>query len=81
MRTRVAELLVLSSNMRVQPLPGYGGSGVNAERVQDPLGAVARSPKRLESELTWIEDTQVASHCRSLLPPKYIGAEQGGTDT
>lgn len=67
--------------MRVQPLPGCGGGGVQCGRVRDP-GAVAHSPKRLESELTWIEEHTGGKPygVDVLLPPKYIGAEQGGID-
>ena len=51
-----------------------GGLGV--------LGAVGHTPELLDTELTWIEE-----HCGGkpfgvdlLLPPKYVGAEQGGID-
>lgn len=82
MRTRVAELLGVDfpicafSHCRdvVAAVSNAGGFGV--------LGAVAHSPERLDSELTWIEE---ATHGRPfgvdlLLPPKYVGADQGGID-
>ncbi|KAA1250583.1 nitronate monooxygenase [Mycobacterium simiae] len=82
MRTRVAELLGVEfpicafSHCRdvVAAVTNAGGFGV--------LGAVAHSPKRLDSELTWIEE-QVGGKPYGvdlLLPPKYVGAEQGGID-
>jgi NAD(P)H-dependent flavin oxidoreductase YrpB (nitropropane dioxygenase family) len=58
----------------VAAVTNAGGFGV--------LGAVAHSPKRLESELAWI-DEQTAGKPYGvdlLLPPKYVGAEQGGID-
>jgi NAD(P)H-dependent flavin oxidoreductase YrpB (nitropropane dioxygenase family) len=82
MRTRVAELLGTEfpicafSHCRdvVAAVSNAGGFGI--------LGAVAHSPERLESELTWIEEQ---THGRPygvdlLLPPKYVGAERGGID-
>ena len=51
-----------------------GGFGV--------LGAVAHTPELLETELTWIEQ-QTGGRPYGvdlLLPPKYVGAEQGGID-
>jgi NAD(P)H-dependent flavin oxidoreductase YrpB (nitropropane dioxygenase family) len=51
-----------------------GGFGV--------LGAVAHSPQRLETELTWIEQQTGGKPygVDLLLPPKYVGAERGGID-
>lgn len=82
MRTRVAELLGAEfpicafSHCRdvVAAVSNAGGFGI--------LGAVAHSPKRLESELTWIEEHTGGKPygVDVLLPPKYIGAEQGGID-
>lgn len=82
MRTRVAELLGVEfpicafSHCRdvVAAVTNAGGFGV--------LGAVAHSPKRLESELTWIEEQTGGKPygVDLLLPPKYVGAEQGGID-
>jgi NAD(P)H-dependent flavin oxidoreductase YrpB (nitropropane dioxygenase family) len=82
MRTRVAELLGVEfpicafSHCRdvVAAVTNAGGFGI--------LGAVAHSPRRLESELTWIEE-QTGGRPYGvdlLLPPKYVGAEQGGID-
>lgn len=81
-RTRVAELLGVEfpicafSHCRdvVAAVSNAGGFGI--------LGAVAHSPKRLDSELTWIEEQ---THGKPygvdlLLPPKYVGAESGGID-
>ncbi len=82
MRTRVAELLGVEfpicafSHCRdvVAAVSNAGGFGV--------LGAVAHSPKRLESELTWIEEQTGGKPygVDLLLPPKYVGAEEGGID-
>ncbi|OHV04538.1 NAD(P)H-dependent flavin oxidoreductase [Mycobacterium talmoniae] len=82
MRTKVAELLGVEfpicafSHCRdvVAAVSNAGGFGV--------LGAVAHSPERLDAELTWIEEQ---THGRPygvdlLLPPKYVGADQGGID-
>jgi NAD(P)H-dependent flavin oxidoreductase YrpB (nitropropane dioxygenase family) len=46
------------------------------------LGAVAHSPQRLETELTWIEQQTGGKPygVDLLLPPKYVGAERGGID-
>ncbi|BBX73760.1 putative monooxygenase [Mycobacterium shinjukuense] len=58
----------------VAAVSNAGGFGI--------LGAVAHSPKRLDSELTWIE-RQTGGRPYGvdlLLPPKYVGAEQGGID-
>jgi NAD(P)H-dependent flavin oxidoreductase YrpB (nitropropane dioxygenase family) len=46
------------------------------------LGAVGHSPDRLESELSWIEQQTAGKPygVDLLLPPKYVGAEQGGID-
>ncbi|HET7075376.1 MAG TPA: nitronate monooxygenase, partial [Mycobacterium sp.] len=82
MRTRVAELLGVEfpicafSHCRdvVAAVTNAGGFGI--------LGAVAHSPRRLESELTWIEEQTDGKPygVDLLLPPKYVGAEQGGID-
>ncbi len=58
----------------VAAVTNAGGFGI--------LGAAAHSPKRLESELTWIEEqTRGKPYGVDLLsPPKYVGAEQGGID-
>ncbi|GAB3010704.1 NAD(P)H-dependent flavin oxidoreductase [Mycobacterium bourgelatii] len=83
MRTRVAEMLGVEfpicafSHCRdvVAAVTNAGGFGV--------LGAVAHSPKRLESELTWIEEQTGGKPygVDLLLPPKYVGAEKGGIDS
>ena len=51
-----------------------GGFGV--------LGAVGHSPELLETELTWIEENTDGKPygVDLLLPPKYVGAEDGGID-
>lgn len=82
MRTRVAEMLGVEfpicafSHCRdvVAAVTNAGGFGI--------LGAVAHSPKRLESELTWIEEQTGGKPygVDLLLPPRYVGAEQGGID-
>lgn len=82
MQTRVAELLGVEfpicafSHCRdvVAAVSNAGGFGV--------LGAVALSPDQLETELAWIERQ---THGKPygvdlLLPPKYVGAEDGGID-
>lgn len=58
----------------VAAVTNAGGLGV--------LGAVAHSPERLRSELTWIEEHTGGKPygVDLLLPPKYVGAEQGGID-
>ena len=58
----------------VAAVTNAGGFGI--------LGAVAHSPKRLENELTWIEEETGGKPfgVDLLLPPKYVGAEQGGVD-
>ena len=58
----------------VAAVTNAGGLGV--------LGAVAHSPERLQSELTWIEEQTGGKPfgIDLLLPPKYVGAEQGGVD-
>ena len=58
----------------VAAVSNAGGFGV--------LGAVAHSPERLDSELTWIEEQTGGKPygVDLLLPPKYVGAEQGGID-
>src|SRR6476660_5191716 len=82
MRTRVAEMLGAEfpicafSHCRdvVAAVSNAGGFGV--------LGAVAHSPQRLDSELTWIEEQTGGKPygVDLLLPPKYVGAELGGID-
>ena len=82
MRTRVAELLGVEfpicafSHCRdvVAAVSNAGGFGI--------LGAVAHTPQRLENELTWIEEQTGGKPygVDLLLPPKYVGAEQGGID-
>jgi NAD(P)H-dependent flavin oxidoreductase YrpB (nitropropane dioxygenase family) len=58
----------------VAAVTNAGGLGV--------LGAVAHSPKRLESELAWIDEQTGGKPygVDLLLPPKYVGADQGGID-
>src|ERR1700730_12094155 len=83
MRTRVAEMLGVEfpicafSHCRdvVAAVSNPGGFGI--------LGAVAHSPQRLETELTWIEEQTGGKPygVDLLLPPKYVGVEQGGIDT
>ncbi|ASW90881.1 nitronate monooxygenase family protein [Mycobacterium marseillense] len=82
MRTRVAEMLGVEfpicafSHCRdvVAAVTNAGGFGI--------LGATAHSPARLHSELTWIEEQTGGKPygVDLLLPPKYVGAEQGGID-
>jgi NAD(P)H-dependent flavin oxidoreductase YrpB (nitropropane dioxygenase family) len=83
MRTRVAEMLGVEfpicafSHCRdvVAAVSNVGGFGI--------LGAVAHSPERLETELSWIE-AQTGGKPYGvdlLLPPKYVGAERGGIDS
>src|ERR1700756_4520146 len=82
MRTRVAEMLGVEfpicafSHCRdvVAAVTNAGGFGI--------LGAVAHSPQRLRSELTWIQEQTGGKPygVDLLLPPKYVGAEQGGID-
>jgi NAD(P)H-dependent flavin oxidoreductase YrpB (nitropropane dioxygenase family) len=82
MRTRAAEMLGVEfpicafSHCRdvVAAVSNAGGFGI--------LGAVAHSPKRLETELTWIEEQTGGKPygVDLLLPPKYVGAERGGID-
>jgi NAD(P)H-dependent flavin oxidoreductase YrpB (nitropropane dioxygenase family) len=83
MRTRIADMLGVEfpicafSHCRdvVAAVTNAGGLGV--------LGAVAHSPQRLETELTWIEEQTGGKPfgVDLLLPPKYVGAEQGGIDS
>jgi NAD(P)H-dependent flavin oxidoreductase YrpB (nitropropane dioxygenase family) len=83
MRTRVAEMLGVEfpicafSHCRdvVAAVSNAGGFGI--------LGAVAHSPGRLETELTWIEEQTGGKPygVDLLLPPKYVGIERGGIDT
>lgn len=58
----------------VAAVTNAGGFGI--------LGAVAHSPDRLRNELTWIEEQTGGKPygVDLLLPPKYVGAEQGGVD-
>ncbi|MCW2659329.1 MAG: monooxygenase, partial [Mycobacterium sp.] len=58
----------------VAAVTNAGGFGI--------LGAVAHSPQRLQNELTWIEEQTGGKPygVDLLLPPKYVGAEQGGID-
>jgi NAD(P)H-dependent flavin oxidoreductase YrpB (nitropropane dioxygenase family) len=81
-RTPVCELLGIEfpilafSHCRdvVAAVTKAGGFGV--------LGAVAHTPELLDVELSWIEE-QVGGRPYGvdlLLPPKYVGAEQGGLD-
>jgi NAD(P)H-dependent flavin oxidoreductase YrpB (nitropropane dioxygenase family) len=81
-RTRVAELLGVEfpicafSHCRdvVAAVSKAGGLGI--------LGAVAHSPARLDTELTWIEEQTggLPYGVDLLLPPNYVGAEDGGID-
>src|SRR6201992_1950013 len=56
----------------VAAVSNAGGFGV--------LGAVAHSPERLKTELSWIEKQTGAKPygVDLLLPPKYVGADLGG---
>ena len=82
MRTRVAELLGVEfpicafSHCRdvVAAVSNAGGFGV--------LGAVAHTPELLETELSWIEEQTNGKPygVDLLLPPKYVGADEGGID-
>ena len=58
----------------VAAVSNAGGFGI--------LGAVAHSPQRLETELTWIEEQTGGKPygVDLLLPPKYVGVERGGID-
>lgn len=58
----------------VAAVTNAGGFGV--------LGAVAHSPQRLENELTWIQEQTGGKPfgVDLLLPPKYVGADEGGID-
>jgi NAD(P)H-dependent flavin oxidoreductase YrpB (nitropropane dioxygenase family) len=81
-QTRVAELLGVEfpicafSHCRdvVAAVSNAGGFGI--------LGAVAHSPARLETELSWIEEQTGGKPygVDLLLPPKYVGADRGGID-
>jgi NAD(P)H-dependent flavin oxidoreductase YrpB (nitropropane dioxygenase family) len=83
MRTRVADMLGVEfpicafSHCRdvVAAVSNAGGFGV--------LGAVAHTPERLETELSWIEEQTGGKPygVDLLLPPKYVGAERGGIDS
>jgi len=59
----------------VAAVSNAGGFGI--------LGAVAHSPERLETELTWIEEQTGGKPygVDLLLPHKYVGIERGGIDT
>ena len=59
----------------VAAVSNAGGFGV--------LGAVAHSPERLETELSWIEEHTGGKPygVDLLLPPKYVGADRGGIDS
>lgn len=59
----------------VAAVTNAGGLGV--------LGAVAHSPARLESELTWIEEQTGGKPygVDLLLPPKYVGSDTGGINS
>ncbi|OBG58934.1 nitronate monooxygenase family protein [Mycobacterium sp. E3339] len=82
MRTTVAEMLGVEfpicafSHCRdvVAAVTNAGGFGV--------LGAVAHSPQRLDSELAWIAEQTGGKPfgVDLLLPPKYVGADEGGID-
>jgi NAD(P)H-dependent flavin oxidoreductase YrpB (nitropropane dioxygenase family) len=82
MRTRVADLLGVEfpicafSHCRdvVAAVSNAGGFGI--------LGAVAHSPERLETELSWIEEQTGGKPygIDLLLPPKYVGDDRGGID-
>jgi NAD(P)H-dependent flavin oxidoreductase YrpB (nitropropane dioxygenase family) len=82
MQTRVSEMLGIEfpilafSHCRdvVAAVTNAGAFGV--------LGAVAHSPEQLEIDLKWIEEE---THGKPygvdlLLPPKYVGADEGGID-
>lgn len=58
----------------VAAVTNAGGFGV--------LGAVAHSPQRLDNELAWIEEQTGGKPfgVDLLLPPKYVGADEGGID-
>lgn len=58
----------------VAAVTNAGGFGI--------LGAVAHTPELLETELTWIEQQTRGKPygVDLLLPPKYVGAEEGGID-
>ncbi|OBK12506.1 NAD(P)H-dependent flavin oxidoreductase [Mycobacterium asiaticum] len=83
MRTRVAEMLGVEfpicafSHCRdvVAAVTNAGGFGI--------LGATAHSPRRLDSELTWIEEQTGGKPygVDLLLPPKYVGADEGGINS
>jgi NAD(P)H-dependent flavin oxidoreductase YrpB (nitropropane dioxygenase family) len=82
MRTRVADMLGVEfpicafSHCRdvVAAVTNAGGFGI--------LGAVAHSPERLETELSWIDEQTGGKPygVDLLLPPKYVGADKGGID-
>src|SRR5438874_10241366 len=82
MQTRVSDMLGVEfpilafSHCRdvVAAVTNAGAFGV--------LGAVAHSPEQLEIDLKWIEEE---THGKPygvdlLLPPKYVGADEGGLD-
>ena len=82
MRTQVADMLGVEfpicafSHCRdvVAAVSRAGGFGI--------LGAVGHSPEMLETELTWIEENTDGKPygVDLLLPPKYVGADEGGID-
>lgn len=82
MRTRVSEMLGVEfpilafSHCRdvVAAVSKAGGFGV--------LGAVAHTPDLLDTELAWIEEHAGGKPygVDLLLPPKYVGADDGGLD-
>ncbi|HSS12155.1 MAG TPA: nitronate monooxygenase family protein, partial [Acidimicrobiales bacterium] len=82
MRTRVSEMLGVEfpilafSHCRdvVAAVTNAGGFGV--------LGAVAHTPERLETDLSWIDDETKGRPygVDLLLPTKYAGADEGGLD-
>ncbi|MDT5224028.1 MAG: hypothetical protein QOG19_1435, partial [Mycobacterium sp.] len=59
----------------VAAVTNAGGFGI--------LGATAHSPRRLDSELTWIEEQTAGKPygVDLLLPPKYVGADEGGINS
>jgi NAD(P)H-dependent flavin oxidoreductase YrpB (nitropropane dioxygenase family) len=82
MQTRVSEMLGVEfpilafSHCRdvVAAVTNAGAFGV--------LGAVAHSPEQLEIDLKWIEEETKGKPygVDLLLPPKYVGADDGGLD-
>lgn len=80
MRTQASDILGVEfpicafSHCRdvVAAVSSAGGFGI--------LGAVGHSPEMLETELTWIEENTDGRPygVDLLLPPKYVGSEEGG---